>query len=294
MRPIAFLSMDDLSGYVCDDDLAIPPLESLGWKVETVSWKDISADWRKYEAVIVRSSWDYQNHFDSFLAVLAEIDSCTRLINPLPMMRWNAEKGYLRELESAGISVVRTLWDNHSLDSALIDEYLLELGTEEIVVKPTVSAGAIDTFRLTRDAAFHAEANSRFTGRAYMVQPFMQGVVNEGEYSLFFFGGQFSHAILKSPKAGDFRVQEEHGGDMCSVSPNSELRELSLSVLSRLSSVPLYARVDFVRASDGGFQLMELELIEPSLYLRMDPSSPEKFARAIDRFLAPVKTCLAE
>ena len=115
-----------------------------------------------------------------------------------------------------------------------------------------------------------------------MVQPFLSHVITEGEFSLFYFNGKLSHAILKTPKAHDFRVQEEHGGVIRAVEAESELREAGDTALRALDSVPLYARADFVRANHGGgFWLMELELIEPSLYLRMDAEAPERFAQAL-------------
>ena len=115
-----------------------------------------------------------------------------------------------------------------------------------------------------------------------MVQPFMNNIIDEGEYSLFYFGGEYSHAILKLPAPGDFRVQEEHGGDIQPVEPSIELRVVGEKTVRLLDEVPLYARVDFVRDADDQFLLMEMELIEPALYFRMDKDSPERFAQAVN------------
>ena len=120
-----------------------------------------------------------------------------------------------------------------------------------------------------------------------MVQSFMPAVMSEGEYSLFYFNGRFSHAILKVPAASEFRSQEERGADIRRAVPESLLRERGRRAMAALATVPLYARVDFVRTPDDDFAVMELELIEPSLYLRMDPDAPARFARAVDDWFSP-------
>ncbi|HSI87971.1 MAG TPA: hypothetical protein VK918_02880, partial [Pyrinomonadaceae bacterium] len=145
---------------------------------------------------------------------------------------------------------------------------------------PTVSATAQNTFRLT---AFEPDVAARFAGRSFMVQPFIQSIVDEGEFSVFYFNGEFSHAILKTPKPDDFRVQEEHGGIITAVRPEPELLTAAEAVSRLINPKPLYERIDLVRSPSGSFLLMELELIEPALYLRMDPGAPSRFAAALDR-----------
>jgi hypothetical protein len=124
-----------------------------------------------------------------------------------------------------------------------------------------------------------------FAGREVMAQPFLRSIVEEGEYSLFYFGGGLSHAVLKSPKEADFRVQEEHGGLIEPIGPPGFLAELGQRIVESLPVPPLYARVDLARLDSGGYALMELELIEPSLYFRTDPESPRRFARAFDNWM---------
>jgi hypothetical protein len=153
-------------------------------------------------------------------------------------------------------------------------------------VKPVVGAGADGAFRLDiRAATEQADAlEAYYAERALMAQPFLQTVVAEGEFSLFYFNGVYSHAVLTTPKAKDFRVQEEHGGVIRAVKPDVALRAAGDAALGAIDEAALYARADFVRSDDGSsFWLMELELIEPSLYLRMDEQAPKKFAEAIDQ-----------
>jgi hypothetical protein len=281
MRQCAFLTLDTPEGWVTDDDLAHEPLRALGWEVTPLPWNRSGVDWSRFEAVVIRSTWDYHKHLDEFLATLETIDrSGARLANPLETVRWNVRKTYLRDLEASGLPVVPTLWRTDP-GADRIRRLFDELQTDEIVLKPVVSASAYDTFRLDRgaDPSAVAEIAGVFAGREVMAQPFLASIVEEGEYSLFYFGGELSHTILKSPKERDFRVQEEHGGFIRAADPPAPLPDLGRRILEALPVMPLYARVDLVRV-ESGFVLMELELVEPSLYFRIVPGSAERFARA--------------
>lgn len=280
-RRCCFLSMDDLAGYVSDDELAIEPLNDLGWDVETVSWRDETADWNDFEAVIIRTPWDYQEDPEKFLEVLRRIDSSSaRLENALSIVEWNLDKKYLKELEDRGVRIVPTVWSDAVVSAEGFSEWKRELTADELIIKPTISATAKDTFRRVE---FDDALSDVFSGRNYMVQPFMPQIVEEGEYSLFYFNGVYSHTILKAPKAGDFRVQEEHGGLISAIEPEAKMLETAKQINDLIEPLPLYSRIDLVRCDDGAFALMELELIEPALYFRMDERSPRLFAREFDR-----------
>lgn len=272
--------MDDLAGYVSDDDLAIGPLERLGWQVEKVSWRSEKVDWNSFDVVVVRTTWDYQNAPIRFLEVLRSIESSSaRLENPLALMEWNLDKRYLCELEADGKSIVPTIWGNGVFTKTEFSGWLSSLGTDEVVIKPTISATAKDTFRAK---SFDPDIASVFEGRGYMAQPFLRSIVDEGEYSVFYFDGEYSHTILKTPKRDDYRVQEEHGGVIKAVEPQAALIASARSIENSLLPRPLYARIDLVR--DGSkFRLMELELIEPALYFRMDDRSASRFAMALNK-----------
>jgi len=279
----AFLTTDDLDAFVTYDAEAVPPLAALGWTVEEVPWR-AEADWDAFDAVVIRSPWDYQGAPDDFLAVLAAIDrSAARLENPLTVVRWNLRKTYLRDLERAGVPVVPTWWAEGGLTAGGLASARREWGTTEVVVKPVVSANADGTFRLDAGADPN-EALSALAGRPALIQPFVPAVVAEGEFSVFAFGGAVSHAILKTPASGDFRVQEEHGGRIRGVASEPALLDLTRRALA---AVPhdgplLYARVDAVRMPDGALAVMELELIEPSLYFPYAEGSATRFAAALD------------
>ena len=266
--------------------MTYPPLAALGWRVEAISWRTPACDWRAYDAVVIRSTWDYIADPDAFLAVLAEIERAgTPLFNALDLVRWNIRKTYLRDLAERGVPVVPTIW-RERLAPAELPALIEEIGTGDVVIKPVIGLNAHGVFRVNIRSGRRpsAELSAHYAEREFMAQPFLSQVKSEGEFSLLYFNGDLSHTILKTPKTHDFRVQEEHGGVIRAVEAGSELRAAGETALRALDSVPLYARADFVRASNGGgFWLMELELIEPSLYLRMDAGAPERFAQALHK-----------
>ncbi|HEY2802081.1 MAG TPA: hypothetical protein VGI85_15940 [Chthoniobacterales bacterium] len=290
MRRCAFLTLEDSTGYFIDDELAYPPLAALGWRVDAIPWRRPIVDWKTYDAVVIRSPWDYVSDPDAFLNVLSEIErSGTPLLNGLDLVRWNIRKTYLRDLAERGVPVVPTIW-RERLRRGELSALVEEVGTAEVVVKPVIGANARGTFRLDAQTARSRgdEIDAYYANRALMAQPFLSAILTEGEFSLLYFNGEHSHTISKTPKAADFRVQEEHGGTIRAVETEEELRDAGDAALRAIGDAPLYARADFVRANDGsGYRLMELELIEPSLYLRMDSGAPERFARALhDRVMS--------
>lgn len=281
MPRCAFLTTEGLDLDYVYDDLAVAPLAARGWTVEFVPWRS-APDWSAFDVVVIRSPWDYMRAPEDFLAVLDQIEaSPARLENPLAVVRWNAHKGYLRDLEAAGVPIVPTAWED-GLTADRLAALVAEWGPDGGVVKPTVGAGARDTFRL-RPGDDLAPVLAAFDGREAMAQPFVRSVVDEGEFSLFTFGGAASHTILKTPTPGDFRVQEEFGSRLVLVEPEPALRALAAAALAAVPSPEplLYARVDAVRMPDGGFAIIELELIEPSLYFPFAPGSAARFADAL-------------
>jgi glutathione synthase/RimK-type ligase-like ATP-grasp enzyme len=286
MKRCAFLTTDDLTGFVTDDDLAVPALQERGWQVDHVPWR-ADAAWDDYDVVIIRSTWDYQDHPAAFDNALARIDASAALLcNPLPLMRWNMRKTYLRELARRGVALPPTSW-GRAPSVAELRALFEELQTDELVIKPVVGANADHAWRLhcTANDALLTAVSHDYVERDYLAQPFLPEVLREGEWSLIYFAGELSHTILKTPKPGDFRVQEEHGGIITAVEPEPALQACGEAALTALDIVPLYARADFVRA-DGGFVMMELELIEPALYFRMADDSPARFAAAVERTVA--------
>lgn len=286
MKHVAFLTLAERGDFVIDDDLAIAPLAARGLAVETIPWNQPGVDWRRYALVVIRSTWDYQHHAENFLRTLAAIEAVTRLHNSAAIARWNMKKTYLRELAAQGVPTVPTIWRDGLARGGLLTLFD-ELGADEAVIKPVMSGNAEGAWRLDRQRAkdLAGVLEAYFHGRPLMMQAFEQAIVSEGEFSLIYLGGAYSHAILKVPKAGDFRVQEEHGSDLRTVTPEPALRATSDAAIAAVGERLLYGRADLVRHGRE-FRVMELELVEPALYLRMDPGAPARFADAIAALLA--------
>ncbi|MEM6936391.1 MAG: hypothetical protein AAF552_08030 [Pseudomonadota bacterium] len=282
-RPVALLTTDDLHGHVTDDELLVEPLAALGRTAEFVSWR-AAVDWRDYAGVVIRSPWDYTEAAEQFVATLGAIAAAgIPLANSLSLVRWNLDKRYLSELEGRGVPVVPTLWLEDLTQSA-IDRAFAAFSCRELVLKPVLGASARDTFRMTPGSVEQTTLGC-FSERPCMLQPFLPEIVSEGEHSLFYFAGALSHVVRKRPAEGDFRVQEEHGGQLEAVAAGAPMTTFADRVLAQLDESPLYARVDLVE-TQGGIRLMELELVEPSLYLRLSDGAPARLASAIDRWLS--------
>lgn len=283
-----------------DDDL--PPLldacARAGLVAEVRAWDDATVSWARYDAVVLRSPWDYHLHRDAFLHWCARVACTTRLLNPLEVVRWNTDKRYLADLEAAGVPVVPTRFvapDAEPLPA--IDAFLAAFpDTAEVVVKPTVSAGSRDTQRYRRDQAL-AAANHIGTlldaGRDAMLQPYLDAVDVRGETALLYFDGIFSHAIRKAA----LLRPDESGLDHTTVpeaiaarTPDAdELRagEAVLAALHARTGGPLpYVRIDLIRDADGAPRLLELELTEPSLFFAQAPEAADRFAAVLQRWTA--------
>jgi len=288
MPRCALLTMSDIGHYITYDHLLIEPLAELDWQVEMVAW-DALTDWDRFAVVVIRSPWDYQDRLAEFMQVMQQIeDSRARLFNPLSVVQWNHDKRYLQQLQQHGCATVPTLFVE-ALVADDIAQAFSHFGGERLILKPVISAAALNTHVLQQD---HwrwqwPSIQPAFQQRIAMLQPFVDAVLSEGEYSLFYFAGEFSHAIVKRPRAGDFRVQEEYGSSLHAMQPAADLVRAAEQALQATLAITcatlLYARVDLVRLDDGSPALMELELIEPSLYLNMDAGSPARFAKALQK-----------
>lgn len=290
-RRVALVTYDARPEVTDDDRLLADALVARGVSVDAVPWSDGGARWSAFDAVVVRSCWDYFHRASEFHAWLDRLEAeGVRVHNDVGVLRWNADKSYLRDLEAAGIPVIPTRW----LDTgspATLRELRRETGWEELVVKPTVSGGAHRTWRSAPDAAtvHDAQLAEMIGAGAVMVQPLVREIEREGEWSLVFFGGAYSHSVLKRPRSGDFRVQREHGGSLEPAEPAAAViaaAERAISAIPFGSDAPLYARVDGC-VVDGRLLLMELEVLEPELFLRCGPGSADRLA---DTLLARMMT----
>jgi glutathione synthase/RimK-type ligase-like ATP-grasp enzyme len=264
-----------------DDQIFQRALEARGVSASPVLW-DAAVDWSAFDAVVVRSCWDYHLRHAEFLSWIDRVERSGAVLHNAPsILRWNSDKRYLRDLETAGVDVVHTRWSDETPELTLA-AVLAEEGWDEVVIKPAVSASATDTWRIPPGKAGDWEERFREMTRRgpIMIQPFVAEVAADGEWSLVFIGGEFSHSMLKRPAPGDFRVQAELGGSQQAVTADAALVRVAREVLSRVPGAPSYARIDGCVVS-GGFRIMEVELLEPTLYFTEGPEAAARLAALV-------------
>ena len=245
-------------------------------------WSDETIDWASFDALVIRSPWDYFERNAEFRAWLDErIASGVLMCNSGDILDWNYDKRYLQDLEAAGVPLVPTIHIALG-DRPDVASLARARGWNEIVVKPTVSGGAYRTYRFSIDEAdqYVGEMERTLSDRGLLVQPFLPEILTGGELSLLFFDGIYSHAVCKRPRAGDYRVQFQFGGTNENVEVSASLIDQARACVLAAPSLPVYARVDGV-VQDGRFLLMELEVFEPLMFLARHPEAPRRFARAI-------------
>jgi glutathione synthase/RimK-type ligase-like ATP-grasp enzyme len=284
-RPqIAIATCTGYADLKADDELLCEALGERGCEARSVVWDDDGADWGGFDLCLVRSIWDYHEKHREFLAWARRMESETRLRNPSPLIAWNSDKSYLRELTDAGVRTVPTAWVQRDRGADL-DEILAREGWEEAIVKPTVDLGARNLHRVHRGEGSSAPA-SVLRQHDAMVQPFLPSLEEEGELSLVFVAGELTHAVRKRPAPGDFRVQSIWGGTVEPAEPEPRHVQLAEQALAHLAEPPLYARADLVSGPNDEPCLIELELIEPNLYLQTNPTATEVLAEAVLHLLS--------
>ncbi len=232
-----------------------------------------------FDAVLPLVVWGYHERHAEWLALLDRLEAGgAKCINPPALLRWNGDKGYLAELDAKGVPTVHTV-AVEALHEHGLREARDRFGCGQLVVKPPVSASATGTFLLGPNDAVPGEV----AGKRMLIQPFMASIASQGEYSIMLFDGAFSHAILKTPKAGDFRVQPHLGGSEKPCTAPKGAVDLAKAALAAAPAEAVYARVDMVADEDGMLRIMELELIEPALWLQHAPDRGAGFASAVRR-----------
>ncbi len=265
-----------------EDRLLIEALGERGIAARRVDWSRDDVDWSGFAAVVLRTPWDYFDRFEAFSRWLDGLQSHPRVINDLEALRWNSDKHYLAELEAAGLPIVPTVFVERG-EGRSLEDAARALGTEALVFKPTVSGAAFETYRVRPGTV--GEYTARFSAltaeRAMMVQPFMASVLERGEVTVVAMQGQPTHGLVKRAKAGDFRVQDDHGGTLHDHVATAEELAVARQAIAAAPHAPLYGRVDLVRDDSGQPTVMELELIEPELWFRRHPPAAAKLARAL-------------
>ena len=262
----------------------LPCLTAANVEAQFVDWRSASCDYSQFDLIILRSCWDYHLHGKEFIAWLRRTADVVPILNDPETIVWNQNKFYLRELKAQGIEIAPTIFVEGADETGALARAQIQ-SWERIVVKPAVSASAHNAW-LADSAAFptQAELARRMQGEAFLVQQFIPEIQTQGEISFTYIDGHYSHAALKRPAAGDFRVQEEHGGSLELFVASSTLLEQVNAIASAVPRVrsSLYCRIDVVERA-GKLILMELELIEPELYLSLADEAAKRFAEAIVR-----------
>jgi glutathione synthase/RimK-type ligase-like ATP-grasp enzyme len=272
-----------------DDALLSEAFRAEGVETALAVWTDPDVDWAAFDAVLIRATWDYFERYAEFVQWLDRLEALgVALVNPLPVVRWNCDKRYLSALEAAGVPGVPSREATRAQLAGVIQEF----AGREIVVKPTVSGGAWHTVRGLAGSDALAQAIAPLPDHLrYLVQPFVPEI-SEGEWSLLYFGGRYSHAVLKRPAAGEYRVQPQFGSQVGRAEPDAALRaaaQRALQAAEAAAGAPTaYARIDGVVAG-GRFLLMEAELIEPLLFFAGDAEAVGRFARAVTAAVATAR-----
>jgi glutathione synthase/RimK-type ligase-like ATP-grasp enzyme len=269
-----------------EDALLSALLTEMGISHQIHPWSSPEVDWSSFTHVLIKSTWDYFDFYPEFLVWLDKLEALgVQVLNEVPTLRWNSSKTYLMEIESQGFPCIagKVLPKGSRL---ALDPLYSELSADTLVVKPLVSGGAKNTLKLARGAGegLEKKIGDLLQEEDFLVQPYIEEIVKVGEYSLIFFNEKFSHAVLKTPAAADFRVQHYYGGTIQTLIPSDAMLSSAQALVDRFAKNTLYARVDGVEI-DGVFHLMELELIEPYLFLGLSDQAIPNYKAALQKRL---------
>jgi glutathione synthase/RimK-type ligase-like ATP-grasp enzyme len=283
-KRLALITWSGLPQGAESERLMLPHLAAAGVETEIVDWRSSDCDFSKFSLIVLRSCWDYHLRAAEFIDWLQGVAQATPVLNPIDTILWNHSKFYLREVEALGIETAPTIFVSGSGPIASSRWHEIQ-SWKKSVIKPAVSASAHKTW-LFEGAAVPSEdeLKSRMEGEAFLIQQFIPEIEAQGEISFIYIDGAYSHAVLKRPAEGDFRVQKEHGGSAELFHPDSQLLVRASQIAASVPQVrdSLYCRIDAV-ARGGKLVMMELELIEPELFLGLAQGATERFADAIVR-----------
>ncbi|WP_299336329.1 hypothetical protein [uncultured Psychroserpens sp.] len=252
-----------------EDRLVYHALEQVGLKTLRLAWDDMFFDWSTTKSVLFRTTWDYFDRFDEFSEWLEIVTKQTTLLNSEAIIRWNIDKHYLLDLQNNGVHIAESHFIEQDAKVTLAQLHDI-LDWNNTVLKPCISGAARHTYKLNPDnlEAHEDIFQELIANEAMMLQPFQHNIVTKGEISMMVFNGQFSHAILKKAKPGDFRVQDDFGGSIHNYSPTESEILFAETAVKACPELPIYARVDIFEDNNGEIALSELELIEPELWFR--------------------------
>jgi hypothetical protein len=292
MTHVAILRCEKLPSFITWDvpnldelfeeyNLLIKGFEAQGFQASPVVWSDPNIDWNQFDIALIRSTWDYLDAAEHFLNVLSKIESSScKLFNPLSVVRWNMDKHYLLDLEQQEVQIIPTFMASHvELDT--LHKLFIENQWQTVILKPAIGLAGSNTYRISLNELENLLTKIRADQphSEFLIQPFIENIITEGEWSFIYFNQQLSHVLLKKPAPSDYRVQGIYGGTIQSAEPQTHDLLQATSVLDRLPSDILYARLDFVRVN-GELSVMEVELIEPIFSFNLVPESIMRLVNA--------------
>jgi glutathione synthase/RimK-type ligase-like ATP-grasp enzyme len=270
-----------IQNILLEDEILIDALASRNIRAFRVAWDDPQFDWGQVDKVIIRATWDYYIRYKEYRQWLKHVASKSHLVNPLDQVIWNFDKTYLLALHAKGIHIPDTMYIEAG-EKRSLSMIANGLSWEEFVLKPAISGGGFHTYRFTRvDGKLENIFRDLIEERNMIIQAFQPYVVEEGEHTLVMINGEYSHAVLKKARPGEFRVQDDFGGTVHAYQPNAEEIQFAEMVMAAIHPVPSYARVDIIRDRQGKWALQEVEMIEPELWFRMAPEAAQKLANGL-------------
>jgi len=285
MKKIAFITSEDDPNLSKDDQLAIQPLFQLGYQVFPLIWDNPLESAEIFDALIFRSCWNYHRKFSQFLSWVEQLKRLNiPILNPVDISLWNLDKKYLLELENKGILIPQTYSISRAapLNEQTIKSILKKIDASHLVIKPSVSLNGHDTYLLPShdEQAIIKALNSLPAEHDILVQEFIPEIKSSEEISLIFFNNKFSHAIRKTPSQQEFRIHSEYGGSRSPFQPDLALIQQGEKILETVGQRLLFSRVDVIENKNGAV-LIELEIIDPMLFLGYSPQAPQRFAEEI-------------
>jgi hypothetical protein len=265
-----------------EDRLLTEALQDLGFEVGRTNWDNPEIDWRSVPFLVFRTTWDYFERIGDFRDWMDQTAGKTKFVNSAELVSWNLDKHYLADLDGEGVRIPQTVFlekgENRSLK-----ELCTSLGWDSYVLKPAVSGAARHTYKFENpDSRLENLFSALIREESMLLQPFFSSISERGEASLMWFGGTYSHSVLKMAQPNDFRVQDDFGGTLHPFLPDADTLELAEKALSACPVMPVYARVDVMWDKEGRPCVSELELIEPELWMRRHPPAALHFARALE------------
>ena len=279
-----------ISNVLREDELVINALKEKNLSVVKKDWNDSIFDWETTRSILFRSTWDYFDKFELFKKWVNKTKNKCLMINSTETIEWNIDKHYLLDLQEHQIPIPNSefIKRGSSIDLSLL---MQKKNWNEIVVKPTISGAAKNTYRLKKEEIiqFGPIWEKLIYKEDFIVQEFQNNVISEGEVAMIVIGGKFTHAVLKKAKEGDFRVQDDFGGSIAIYNPSEEMVKLAEKCTRIQTPIPSYARVDIIWDNLMELAVSELELIEPELWFRLNPNAAQKLAHHVDLILSEKK-----